>query len=112
MDIAYGDWVNTLKREGVPYDTWVSSVAMPTLSSTASDGTEVANYEGVVVATSGRGPDHRSVDDAADLRAPLQRSPDHRVCGAEQRFGTTYLSRTVGSYAGTTEAPTTPSDAD
>ena len=57
--IAYNDWVNTLKREGVPYDTVVTndasvgSVPLPTLSSTASDGTQVANYEGVIVATSG-----------------------------------------------------------
>ncbi len=57
--IAYGNWQNTLKREGVPYDTVVTnpaavgSVALPTLSSTASDGTEVANYEGVIVAGSG-----------------------------------------------------------
>ena len=57
--IAYQDWVNTLKREGVPFDSVVTnssslgSVPLPTLSSTASDGTQVANYEGVVVATSG-----------------------------------------------------------
>ncbi|MBV9047574.1 MAG: hypothetical protein JOY58_04860, partial [Solirubrobacterales bacterium] len=52
-DVAYGDWVNTLKREGVPYDTWVTSSPMPNLSSTGASGTQVANYEGVVVATSG-----------------------------------------------------------
>jgi hypothetical protein len=57
--IAANDWVNTLKREGVPYDTMltndasVGSVPLPTLSTTASDGTQVANYEGVIVATSG-----------------------------------------------------------
>jgi hypothetical protein len=57
--IAYGDWVNTLTREGVPYQTMVTSdaspgsVALPELSSTLPDGTQVANYEGVVVATSG-----------------------------------------------------------
>ena len=53
--IAYADWVNTLNREGVPYDSWVTTggSAMPALSSTAADGTQVANYEGVVVATSG-----------------------------------------------------------
>ena len=56
---AYNDWVNTLKREGVPTtrvvtnDASVGSVPLPTLSSTASDGTQVANYEGVIVATSG-----------------------------------------------------------
>jgi hypothetical protein len=57
--IVYCDWVNTLTREGVPYQTMVTSdaspgsVALPTLSSTLADGTQVANYEGVVVATSG-----------------------------------------------------------
>ena len=57
--IAYGDWVNTLKREGVPYDSVITnsasvgSVPLPVLSSTLSNGNEVANYEGVVVATSG-----------------------------------------------------------
>jgi hypothetical protein len=57
--IAYDDWVNTLQREGVPYDSIVTrdaspgSVPLPALSSTLSDGTQVANYEGVVVATSG-----------------------------------------------------------
>ena len=34
-------------------DASVGSVPLPTLSSTASDGTQVANYEGVIVATSG-----------------------------------------------------------
>jgi hypothetical protein len=57
--IAAGDWVDTLKREGVPYDevntnsSSPGSVALPALSSTSSDGTQVANYEGVVVALSG-----------------------------------------------------------
>jgi hypothetical protein len=57
--IAYNDWVNTLTREGVPYDSVVTnasslgSVPLPALSSTAANGTQVANYEGVVVATSG-----------------------------------------------------------
>ena len=57
--IASGDWVNTLQREGVPYTSVVTSdaspgsVALPPLSSTLPDGTQVANYEGVVVATSG-----------------------------------------------------------
>jgi hypothetical protein len=46
----------------VPYDTVITNptgstaagtVALPTLSSTAGDGTQVANYEGVIVATSG-----------------------------------------------------------
>ena len=57
--IAYGDWQNTLQREGVPYTSVVTnstnpgSVALPTLSTTLGDGTQVANYEGVVVTVSG-----------------------------------------------------------
>ena len=57
--IAYCDWTNTLKREGVPFDTVVTSdaspgsVPLPELSTTLADGTQVANYEGVIVATSG-----------------------------------------------------------
>jgi hypothetical protein len=57
--IAYGDWANTLQREGVPYTTVVTnsaapgSVALPALSSTGADGTQIANYQGVVVAESG-----------------------------------------------------------
>src|ERR1700751_5345100 len=48
--IAYNDWVNTLNREGVPFDSVVTnanslgSVPLPALSSTASNGTQVANY--------------------------------------------------------------------
>jgi hypothetical protein len=54
-EVSYVDWQNTLRREGVPFDTVVTSSggALPALSSTASGGTRVANYEGVVVATSG-----------------------------------------------------------
>ena len=57
--IANGDWENTLQREGVPYTSVVTnstspgSVPLPALSSTAADGTQVANYEGVVVTVSG-----------------------------------------------------------
>src|SRR6201996_2584947 len=52
--IAYDDWVNTLNREGVPFDTVnTATQGLPALSSTASDGTQVANYEGVIVAGSG-----------------------------------------------------------
>ena len=57
--IAYCDWTNTLKREGVPFDTVVTSdtspgsVPLPGLSTTLANGTQVANYEGVIVATSG-----------------------------------------------------------
>ena len=62
---AYGDWVSTLKREGVPFDSLVTNptnaspapadgtTPLPTLSSTLSDGTQVASYESVIVATSG-----------------------------------------------------------
>ena len=64
---SYQDWENTLNREGVPFDSVVTTPAigeptpggastfsaLPVLSSTASDGTQVANYEGVVVAISG-----------------------------------------------------------
>ncbi|HEY1713481.1 MAG TPA: hypothetical protein VGG07_11300 [Solirubrobacteraceae bacterium] len=51
---AYTDWVNTLNREGVPFDTVVtSSQGLPSLSSTGPDGTQIANYEGVIVAGSG-----------------------------------------------------------
>jgi hypothetical protein len=54
-EVSYVDWQNTLRREGVPFDTVVTSSggALPALSSTAAGGTRVANYEGVVVATSG-----------------------------------------------------------
>ena len=57
--IAYQDWANTLQREGVPYTSMVTSsaspgsVALPALSSTLPNGTQVANYQGVVVAVSG-----------------------------------------------------------
>ncbi len=52
--IAYCDWVNTLKREGVPFDSKGSTDAtVPALSSTQPDGTQVANYEGVIVTGSG-----------------------------------------------------------
>jgi hypothetical protein len=64
---SYQDWENTLNREGVPFDSVVTTPAsgeptpggastfsaLPALSSTAPDGTQVANYEGVVVAISG-----------------------------------------------------------
>ncbi len=58
--ISYGDWENTLQREGVPFTSVVTnssspgSVALPQLSTTAGDGTQVADYEGVVVAVSGQ----------------------------------------------------------
>jgi hypothetical protein len=57
--IAYQDWANTLQREGVPYTTMVTnsaspgSVPLPALSSTLPNGTQVANYQGVIVAVSG-----------------------------------------------------------
>jgi hypothetical protein len=54
-EVSYIDWQNTLRREGVPFDSVVTSTGgrLPALSSTAAGGTRVANYEGVVVATSG-----------------------------------------------------------
>jgi len=57
--IAYCDWANTLTREGVPYQPVVTSdaspgsVPLPALSSTLPSGTQVANYQGVVVVISG-----------------------------------------------------------
>jgi hypothetical protein len=61
---GFADWEATLSREGVPYDCVITSSVpasdppgctstLPSLSSTALDGTQVANYEGVVVADSG-----------------------------------------------------------
>jgi hypothetical protein len=51
---AYADWENTLNREGVPFDSVVTtSQSLPTLSTSAAGGTQVANYEGVIVAGSG-----------------------------------------------------------
>ncbi len=54
-EVSYQDWENTLRREGVPFDSVVTgtSATLPALSTTLSNGTQVANYEGVVVATSG-----------------------------------------------------------
>src|ERR1700685_463801 len=42
-EASYGDWENTLQREGVPYDTVVTGTSdvLPTLSSTAANGTQV-----------------------------------------------------------------------
>ena len=54
-EVSYQDWENTLEREGVPFDTVVTSAnsALPRLSTTGAGGAQIANYEGVVVATSG-----------------------------------------------------------
>ena len=54
-EVSYQDWQNTLEREGVPFDTVVTSTnsALPRLSTTGAGGAQIANYEGVVVATSG-----------------------------------------------------------
>src|ERR1700761_279713 len=54
-EVSFQDWQNTLEREGVPFDTVVTSSnpALPALSTTGAGGAQVANYEGVVVATSG-----------------------------------------------------------
>jgi hypothetical protein len=104
--IAYADWVNTLKREGVPYDTWVTSAAMPALSSTAADGTGVANYEGVVAASSG------ALGMTTAQWTTLQTFEQHfsvRQITAyvvpSSDYGLT-ATNPVGSYSGNTEAPT------
>jgi hypothetical protein len=54
-EVSYQDWENTLEREGVPFDSVVTSSnpTLPPLSTTGAGGVQVANYEGVVVATSG-----------------------------------------------------------
>ena len=54
-EISYQDWESTLEREGVPFDTVITSSnpALPPLSTTGAGGVQIANYEGVVVATSG-----------------------------------------------------------
>ena len=58
---GFADWEATLKQEGVPYDCVITSPVpasdppgcTSTLPSLSSTGTQVANYEGVVVADSG-----------------------------------------------------------
>jgi hypothetical protein len=54
-EVSFQDWQNTLEREGVPFDTVVTSSnpALPALSTSGGGGVQTANYEGVVVATSG-----------------------------------------------------------
>lgn len=54
-EVSYQDWADTLEREGVPFDSVVTSsnAALPSLSTTGGGGVQIANYEGVVVATSG-----------------------------------------------------------
>ena len=59
----------------------------PPCHSTVPDGTQVANYEGVVVAPPAPGPEHRSVGHAADLRAPVLGSPGDGLCGPERDYG-------------------------
>ena len=57
--------------------------------STLGDGTQVANYEGVVVTMSGNvGLSTAQWDHAADLRAPVLGSPAHCLRGPEQRLRT------------------------
>lgn len=84
--IAYGDWANKLRREGVPFDSVLTdganprSIALPALSSTLPDGTEVANYEGRRRRDLGhRGPQQCPVDGAAALRAASLGAPGHRL---------------------------------
>ena len=103
--IAYGDWVNTLKREGVAYDTWLTTSTMPALSSTASDGTEVANYEGVVAASSG------ALGMTTAQWTTLQTFEQHfsvrqitAYAVPSSDYGLT-VANPIGSYTGNTEAP-------
>jgi hypothetical protein len=120
--IAAGDWVNTLKREGVPYEelntnsSTPGSVALPALSSTASDGTQVANYEGVVVALSG----NSGLSDAQwttlqtfehdfSVRQVTAYAVLDPTRPAANNFGLTFTNP-VGTFSGNTEAPTLTSD--
>jgi hypothetical protein len=103
--IAYADWVNTLKREGVAYDTWLTSGAMPALSSTAADGTGVANYEGVVAATSG------TLGMTTAQWTTLQTFEQHfsvrqvtAYAVPSSDYGLT-VTNPIGSYSANTEAP-------
>jgi hypothetical protein len=104
--IAYADWVNTLKREGVPYDTWVTSGAMPALSSPASNGTEVANYEGVVVATSGAEgmtPAQWTALQTFEQHFSVRQITAYAVPSSDSGLTAT---NPIGSYSGNAEAPT------
>ena len=111
--IAYGDWVSTLKREGVPYDSVVTSdaspgtVALPTLSSTLPNGNEVANYEGVVVAASG------TVGLSSAQWTALQTFEQHfavrqvtAYAVPSSDYGLTYLNRTFAASGATDPLPT------
>jgi hypothetical protein len=109
--VGFVDWENTLKREGVPYDCVITQPAagdpagcvstLPSLSSTASDGTQVANYEGVVVSTSGASL--LSTADWATLQTFEHQFSVRQVTAyavPSSDTGTTYLNRTFGSTAG------------
>jgi hypothetical protein len=114
---AAGDWVNTLKREGVPYDevntnpTSLGSVALPTLSTTAADGTQVANYEGVVVAvsgTSGLSPAQWTTLQTFEHDFSVRQVTAYAVPSSDT--GTTYLGKTFssGAVSATNDAIPTP----
>ena len=91
--IAYNDWVNTLKREGVPYDTRRDQRRQRG-QRPAADAVEhrVRRHPGRQLRGRHRGDvghggyEHRPVDDAADLRAAVLGSPAHGLCRAEQRL--------------------------
>ena len=112
--IAYGDWVNTLKREGVPYDTVVTNTASPGQRGAARrcrarwpTATESANYEGVVLAA----PRARWAS-AAPSGRPFRRSSNtshvrqvtaYAVPSGD--YGLTYLNRTFAASGATDPLP-------
>jgi hypothetical protein len=113
--IAYNDWVNTLNREGVPFDSVVTntaspgSVALPTLSSTAANGTQVADYQGVVVTTSGTAGLSTAQWTALqtfEQHFNVRQVIAYGVPGLANGFGETYLNRTFGATgSGATDTP-------
>ena len=111
--IAYNDWVTTLNREGVPFDTVqtnpasVGSVPLPALSSTAANGTQVARYQGVVVATSG--PEGLSTAQWTALQIFEQHFNVRQVAAyavPSSDYGLTYLNRTFAASGATDPLPT------
>jgi hypothetical protein len=111
--VAAADWVNTLQREGVPYDevttnpSSLGSVALPALSSTGAGGLQVANYEGVVVAVSGNSGLSTAQWTALQTfehQFSVRQVTAYAVPSSDT--GTTYLSRTFGSTGATDPVPT------
>src|ERR1700761_2720516 len=104
--IAYNDWVTTLNREGVPFDSVVTnanslgSVALPALSSTASNGAQVANYQGVIVTTSGTaGLSTTQWTTLQDFEHNFSVMQVIAYGAPRTDFGMTYLNRTFGTGA-------------